>query len=104
MTDSFGKEFTVLKRFLITTYYQTVWEDFGSHEDIWNTYIHRTCQEHLQNLVAQIDMVLEWSPWQVFGFLDKDVQPDGLYFDTAQEAVEWLRYCRSYMQTARGTS
>jgi hypothetical protein len=96
-------ELATLKRFLLTAYYQTVWDDFDSHEDIWIEYAQGAHQDELRRLVEQMSLLLARKSEYIFDFFSNDVQPDGLYFDTAQGAIEWLKRCQSYMQAAVGS-
>jgi hypothetical protein len=79
-------------------YYQTVWEDFSSDEEVWNDYAQRTNPQTIQQLVEQIETLLKQPPEAIDQFLaDAIGTSGGLYFENPQEAVAWLHRFRIYM-------
>ena len=86
------------RSFLGGHYYQTVWEDFSSDEEVWNDYAQRTNLQTIQQLVEQIETLLKQPPEAIDQFLaDAIGTSGGLYFENPQEAVAWLHRFRTYM-------
>jgi len=98
------KDLEFLRNLLGAYYYQTVWEDFDSHETIWSLYIQDAGKDNTRVLTEQIDALLQKHPEVLFQFVEKEIGAGGLYFNNAQEAVEWLKRCQSYMQAALASS
>jgi hypothetical protein len=97
-------DLATLKNFIGGYYYQTVWEDFASHEAIWNLYIHETEQDGLQVLVEQIETLLHEEPRIIFQVLEREIGLGGVYFNHSHEAIAWLEQCQAYMQAAIDSS
>lgn len=84
-------ELATLRNFLGGYYYQTVWDDFGSDEEIWNDYALHTDQKTIYQLVKQIDTLLKRPVEARYRFLADAVgAAGGLYFENPQEAKAWL--------------
>ena len=91
-------ELATFKNFLGGYYYQTVWEDFSSDEEVWNDYAQRTNLQTIHRLVEQIETLLKQPPEAIDQFLaDAIGASGGLYFENPQEAVAWLHRFRTYM-------
>src|SRR5262245_5253899 len=87
-----------LRNFLGSRYYQTVWEDFSSDEEVWNDYAKRTDPQTLHRLVEQIETLLKQPPEAIDQFLaDALGASGGLYFANPQEAAAWLQRFRTHM-------
>lgn len=79
-------------------YYQTVWDDFSSDEEIWHDYAQRTNPQTIHRLVEQVETLLKQPPEVIDQFLaDAIGASGGLYFETPHEAVAWLHRFRTYM-------
>ena len=91
-------ELATFRNFLGGHYYQTVWEDFSSDEEVWSDYAQRTNPQTIQQLVEQIETLLKQPPEAIDQFLaDAIGASGGLYFEHPQEAVAWLHRFRTYM-------
>ena len=87
-----------LRNFLGVHYYQTVWDDFLSDEEIWNHYAKRTDPQTIHQLVEQIETLLKQPPEAIEQFLaDAIGVSGGLYFENPQEAEAWLHRCQTHM-------
>ena len=87
-----------LRNFLGSRYYQTVWEDFSSDEEVWNDYAKRTDPQTIHRLVEQIETLLKQPPEAIEQFLADVIGPSGgLYFENPQEAEVWLHRFQTYM-------
>jgi hypothetical protein len=87
-----------LRNFLGSRYYQTVWEDFSSDEEIWKDYVKRTDSQTIQRLVEQSETLLQQPPEAVDQFLTEAVGASGgLHFAHPHEAAAWLHHLRTYM-------
>ena len=87
-----------LRNFLGGHYYQTVWDDFSSDEEVWNDYAQRTNPQTIHRLVEQVETLLKQPPEVIDQFLaDAIGASGGLYFENPQEAVAWLHRFRTYM-------
>jgi CdiI immunity protein len=87
-----------LRNFLGSRYYQTVWEDFSSDEEVWNDYAKRTDPQTIHRLVEQIETLLKQPPEAIDQFLaDALGASGGLYFANPQEAAAWLQRFRTHM-------
>jgi hypothetical protein len=81
-----------LRNFLGSRYYQTVWEDFPSDEEVWNDYAKRTDPQTIHRLVEQSETLLKQPPEAIDQFLtDALGASGGLYFAHPQEAAAWLQ-------------
>jgi hypothetical protein len=91
-------QFPTLKKFLGGYYYQTVWEDFSSDEEVWNAYAKRTDPQTIRQLVEQIDTLLK-QPLEAIDhfFADAIGATGGLDFENSQAAKVWLNRFRTYM-------
>ena len=89
-----------LRNFVGGAYYQTAWEDFQSHEEIWEDYIKHATTANLEPLVRQIERLLARSPEDVHQFLRDAIGSGGLYFRTPQDAVDWLKSAQAYLSVA----
>lgn len=91
-------QFATLKKFLGGYYYQTVWEDFSSDEEVWNAYAKRTDRQTIRRLVEQIDTLLKQPAEAIDHFLADAIGPaGGLHFENPQAVQEWLNRFRTYM-------
>ena len=91
-------ELATFRNFLGGHYYQTVWEDFSSDEEVWNDYAQRTNSQTIHRLVEQIETLLKQPPEAIDQFLaDAIGASGGLYFENPQEAAAWLQRFRTYM-------
>jgi hypothetical protein len=87
-----------LRNFLGSRYYQTVWEDFSSDEEVWNDYAKRTDPQTIHRLVEQIETLLQQPPEAIDQFLaDALGTSGGLSFANPQEAAAWLQLFRTHM-------
>jgi hypothetical protein len=87
-----------LRNFLGSCYYQTVWEDFPSDEEVWKDYTKRTDPQTIQRLVEQSETLLKQPPEAIDQFLtDALGAAGGLSFAHPQEAAAWLHRLRTYM-------
>jgi len=90
--------FATLRNFLGGHYYQTVWEDFASDEEIWNDYAKRADPQTMHRLVEQIEALLQQPPEAIDQLLADAVGASGgLYFENPQEAAVWLHRFRTHM-------
>jgi len=88
----------MLRDFLGSRYYQTVWEDFSSDEEVWNDYAQRTDPQTMHRLVEQIETLLKQPPEAIDQFLaDALGASGGLYFANPQEAAAWLQRFHTHM-------
>ena len=90
--------FATLRNFLGGHYYQTVWEDFSSDEEVWHDYAKRTDPQTIHRLVEQIETLLKQPPEAIEHFLaDAIGTSGGLYFENPQQAEAWLHRFQTYM-------
>src|SRR5947208_1641154 len=90
--------FATLRNFLGGHYYQTVWEDFSSDEELWHDYAQRTDPQTIDRLLEQTETLLKQPPEAIAHFLaDAIGAAGGLYFESPQEAETWLHRFRTYM-------
>ena len=91
-------QFAALKRFLGGYYYQTVWEDFSSDEEVWIAYAKCADLQTMRRLVEQIGTLLKQPPETIDHVLaDAIGVAGGLDFENPQEASVWLNRLRTYM-------
>ena len=62
-------ELATFRNFLGGHYYQTVWDDFSSDEEVWNDYAQRTNSQTIHRLVEQIETLLKQPPEAIDQFL-----------------------------------
>lgn len=85
-------ELATLKNFLITAYFQSVWEYFDSDEEVWQDYVLRASSDELQLLVNQMEIVASRPPTAILEI----VGVTGI--DTTGEAVTWLNKCLEWFR------
>ena len=91
-------ELATINNFLAGYYYQTIWEDFSSDEEVWNNYAKRTDTQTIHRLMEQIDILLKQPAETIDHFLaDAIGTSGGLYFENPQEAEVWLNRFRTYL-------
>ena len=92
------EQFAALKRFLGGHYYQTVWEDFSSDEEVWKAYARRTDAQSIRRLVEQIGTLLKQPSDTIDDVLAAAIgAAGGLAFENPQEGQVWLNRLRTYL-------
>jgi hypothetical protein len=91
-------EFAALRNFLMGTYYQTVWEDFSTDEDIWQSFLEDEVPENVHRVIQQLHLMSAEPPEAIHDFFIKTIGAGGLYFSTPSETVEWLDRCLRFLE------
>ena len=89
-------DYSTLKNFLGGFYYQTVWMDYASDEEIWDAYIKNAAKEEVVDLLKDIDLVLVEKEEKIKEFL-LSAESGGLSLGELS-AVEWLQNLKNYLK------
>lgn len=96
--NTIDAEFSQLKSFFGGYYYQTVWDDYSSHEEIWKQYIEEDNIEGIKDLLDNINKLLEETPLNILNIVEEIVKGGGISFDTPEEAVGFLERLRLFLE------
>jgi len=83
--------------FIITNYYQTVWDDFKTDKDIWDSFIKSASNELITSLVDELNNLSQFPSLELLKFINEINPCGGLYFTDPVECRNWLCNFTQYM-------
>lgn len=96
------KRIQVLSNFIKSCYYQTIWEDFNSDEEVWRDYFSKINKEELEmykELVLSI--VNEAKSSDLLNELLNNLENTmiGISFDSTNEIYEWAKRLNTFLKS-----
>ena len=88
-----------LDNFIKGYYYQTVWDDFESDEQIWATYIKSISNEKRKEIIIEIENLIENYEYILIDSWIDDINNsyDGLSFECKSDFYDFIKKFRDYL-------
>ncbi len=86
-----------LDNFIKGYYYQTVWDDFESDEQIWATYSKSILNERRKEIIIEIENLIENQEYILIDHINNSYSYGGLSFDSESDFYNFIKKLRDYL-------
>lgn len=90
-------------RYLLRNYYhQDVWDDYKTHRDVWEAFVHNEVEDSVAELRNDVKELLAYNPEEVHRYINEE-NNGGLWLKTVDDVQKWLEALEEFLSKQKSS-